>query len=157
MSASFEQFQLLPSLLQAVAEEAYTTPTPVQVEAIPQILAGKDLLGCAQTGTGKTAAFALPILHRLDQSRRPAVPGAPRVLVFTRTKRRADHVARQLSRSGIPADALHGDKSQTTRERLLLGFRAGKTRVLVATGGLGDRTDFREETSSATAGGGTER
>ncbi len=58
---------------------------------------------------------------------------AGRVLVFTRTKRRADHVAQQLSRSGIRADAIHSDKSQSTRERLLHGFRTGKMRVLVAT------------------------
>jgi ATP-dependent RNA helicase RhlE len=303
MSVSFEDFQLHPSLLRAVADEAYTTPTPIQEQTIPHILAGRDVLGCAQTGTGKTAAFALPILHRLDQTRRPAVPGAPRVLVlcptrelaaqigesfrtygrylqfrqavifggvgqhpqvraldrgvhvlvatpgrlldlmnqrhvrlngldtfvldeadrmldlgflpdlqrimsrlpakrqslffsatqperivelsrqllqsparvsvtppattvelinqrvlfvqqtdkrallrdviqasaaarvlvFTRTKRRADHVARQLSGSGIQADAIHGDKSQNARQRLLHGFRNGQVRVLVAT------------------------
>lgn len=303
MSASFAQFELHPSLLRAVAEDGYTTPTPIQVQAIPHILAGSDLLGCAQTGTGKTAAFALPILHRMDQARRPATPGAPRVLVvcptrelaaqigdsfrdygrhlrfrqsvifggvgqnpqvralvrgvhvlvatpgrlldlmnqrhvrldgldtfvvdeadrmldmgflpdlkrivarlparrqslffsatlperivelarqwlhnpvhvstpppatnvelieqrvlfveqndkralladllqssqasrvlvFTRTKRRADQVARHLSQSGIRADAIHGNKSQTTRQRLLQGFRNGAMRVLVAT------------------------
>ena len=303
MSASFEQFELLPSLLRAVAEDGYTTPTPIQVQAIPHILAGRDLLGCAQTGTGKTAAFALPILHRLDQARRVATPDAPRilvlcptrelaaqigdsfqaygrhlrfrqgvifggvgqnpqvralhrgvhllvatpgrlldlmnqrhvrldaldtfvldeadrmldlgflpdlqriiarlpaqrqslffsatlserivelsrqllrnpvqvsvappattieaieqrvlfveqtdkrallhellqapaatrVLVFTRTKRRADQVAQQLSRSGIRADAIHSNKSQNARGRLLQGFRSGKMRVLVAT------------------------
>lgn len=299
----FEELGLAETLLRAVAAQGYPSPTPIQSAAIPPILAGHDLLGCAQTGTGKTAAFALPILHRLDHSRRPAVPGAPRVLVvcptrelaaqigcsfqtygqhvkfrqgvifggvgqnpqvralargvhvliatpgrlldlmnqrhvrlngldtfvldeadrmldlgflpdlkriiaclpparqslffsatlperilelsrqllrdpvrvavtpsattvelidqrvlfvqqtdkrallgdllqgpaagrvlvFTRTKRRADQVARQLSRSGIQADALHGDKSQTARERLLLGFRTGRMRVLVAT------------------------
>ena len=303
MTACFEQFELLPSLLRAVAEEGYTTPTPVQVAAIPPILAGRDLLGCAHTGTGKTAAFALPILNRLDSVRRRVTPGAPRVLVvcptrelaaqigdsfqtygrhlrfrqgvvfggvgqnpqvqalhrgvhvliatpgrlldlmnqrhvrldgldtfvvdeadrmldlgflpdlkrimarlpaqrqslffsatlperivdlsrqllrdpvhvsvappattvdlidqrvmfvdqadkrallcdllqaaaagrvlvFTRTKRRADQVARQLFQSGIRADAIHGDKSQTRRQQLLNGFRAGKMRVLVAT------------------------
>ncbi|MCY2992297.1 MAG: DEAD/DEAH box helicase [Planctomycetota bacterium] len=303
MLTSFSEFNLIPSILRAVEEEAYTTPTPIQSEAIPHILAGRDLLGCAQTGTGKTAAFALPILHRLDQTRRAAVPGAPRVLilcptrelasqisqsfqtygryvrfrqtvifggvgqqpqvralnqgvhvvtatpgrlldlmnqrhvrlngldtfvldeadrmldlgflpdlkriiaalpkqrqslffsatmperivelseellqdpvqvsvtptgstielidqrvlfvaqndkrallrdvlqepgagrvlVFTRTKHRADTVAEQLTRSGIRADAIHGNKSQNTRERALLGFRTGKMRVLVAT------------------------
>ncbi len=303
MSASFAQFELHPSLLRAVAEDGYTTPTPIQVQAIPHILAGSDLLGCAQTGTGKTAAFALPILHRMDRARRPVISGAPRVLVvcptrelaaqigdsfrsygrhlrfrqsvifggvsqnpqvralergvhvlvatpgrlldlmnqrhvrldevdtfvadeadrmldmgflpdlkrivarlparrqslffsatlpdhivelarqwlhnpvhvstpspatkvelieqrvlfveqndkrallanllqssqasrvlvFTRTKRRADQVARHLSQSGIRADAIHGNKSQSTRQRLLQGFRNGAMRVLVAT------------------------
>src|SRR3972149_10242298 len=59
----FEAFGLRPELLRAVAEKNYTTPTPIQEKAIPFVLAGKDLLGCAQTGTGKTAAFALPILN----------------------------------------------------------------------------------------------
>ena len=62
---SFETFGLAQPLLRAVAAEGYTQPTPIQTEAIPHVLAGRDLLGCAQTGTGKTAAFALPILHRL--------------------------------------------------------------------------------------------
>lgn len=61
----FADLQLDVLLQRAVAEEGYTTPTPIQQAAIPHVLAGKDLLGCAQTGTGKTAAFALPILHRL--------------------------------------------------------------------------------------------
>jgi ATP-dependent helicase YprA (DUF1998 family) len=68
-------------LLKALADEGYTTPTPIQAQAIPGVMTGKDLLGIAQTGTGKTAAFALPILHRLaaDRSPRPRrgcrVPG----------------------------------------------------------------------------------
>ncbi|MGA6993358.1 MAG: DEAD/DEAH box helicase, partial [Candidatus Deferrimicrobiaceae bacterium] len=56
---SFEAFGLCPGLLRAVAEKNYTTPTPIQEKAIPFVMEGKDLLGCAQTGTGKTAAFAL--------------------------------------------------------------------------------------------------
>src|SRR6185436_983004 len=62
---SFSQFGLLPALERAVASEGYVEPTPIQVRAIPFVLAGRDLLGLAQTGTGKTAAFALPILQRL--------------------------------------------------------------------------------------------
>ena len=61
----FQKFGLSPEILRAVQEMHYTTPTPVQEKAIPHVLQGKDLLGSAQTGTGKTAAFALPILHRL--------------------------------------------------------------------------------------------
>ena len=60
---------LISPILQALQTEGYTTPTPIQAQAIPQILAGKDLLGCAQTGTGKTAAFAIPILQLLEQHR----------------------------------------------------------------------------------------
>jgi superfamily II DNA/RNA helicase len=69
MSKTFDSFGLNPALLQALASEGYTTPTPIQAQAIPDVMAGKDLLGIAQTGTGKTAAFALPILHRLAANR----------------------------------------------------------------------------------------
>src|SRR5438067_2888059 len=62
---TFDSLSLSPLILRAVASQGYTTPTPIQAQAIPPILAGRDLLGCAQTGTGKTAAFLLPILHRL--------------------------------------------------------------------------------------------
>ena len=62
---TFQDLQLIAPLLKAVAEEGYTTPSPIQQKAIPPVLAGRDLVGCAQTGTGKTAAFALPILQRL--------------------------------------------------------------------------------------------
>src|SRR5438132_12471342 len=63
--SSFAELGLRAELLRAVAEAGYTTPTPIQTQAIPLILAGKDVMGGAQTGTGKTAGFALPILHKL--------------------------------------------------------------------------------------------
>ena len=66
---TFEEFRLAEPILRAVRAEGYTTPTPIQTKAIPPAMEGHDVLGCAQTGTGKTAAFALPILHRLGQSR----------------------------------------------------------------------------------------
>ncbi len=62
---TFENLNLIEPLLKALQQEGYTSPTPIQKQAIPILLQGKDLLGCAQTGTGKTAAFALPILQRL--------------------------------------------------------------------------------------------
>jgi ATP-dependent RNA helicase RhlE len=65
---TFEALGLSPSILRAIREEGYTVPSPIQRDAIGPVLAGRDVLGCAQTGTGKTAAFALPILHRLDAS-----------------------------------------------------------------------------------------
>src|SRR4029079_16577572 len=66
---SFLELGLVEPILRAVAVEGYTTPTPIQAQAIPHALGGRDLLGCAQTGTGKTAAFALPIPQRLGASR----------------------------------------------------------------------------------------
>ncbi|HEY7132559.1 MAG TPA: DEAD/DEAH box helicase [Candidatus Limnocylindrales bacterium] len=78
---SFDALGLTPELLRAVADQGYTEPTPVQREAIPVVLAGRDLLAGAQTGTGKTAAFVLPILQRLNATRTPgwnaAAPTAP--------------------------------------------------------------------------------
>src|SRR6478609_9406546 len=62
---AFRKLRLAEPLLRALATEGYSTPTPIQAQAIPPVLDGRDVLGCAQTGTGKTAAFALPILHRL--------------------------------------------------------------------------------------------
>lgn len=65
----FSELNLIEPILKALAEEGYTTPTPIQEQAIPPLLAGNDLLGCAQTGTGKTAAFAIPIIQRLYNER----------------------------------------------------------------------------------------
>jgi ATP-dependent RNA helicase RhlE len=66
---TFEELNLAPAILKAVLEKGYTEPTPIQAQAIPAVIAGGDLLGGAQTGTGKTAAFTLPLLHRLTMSR----------------------------------------------------------------------------------------
>jgi ATP-dependent RNA helicase RhlE len=63
----FEDLSLSKSIQKAVFEEGYTNPTPIQEQAIPLVLAGNDLIGCAQTGTVKTAAFAIPIIHQLHR------------------------------------------------------------------------------------------
>src|SRR5687767_4412126 len=67
ITTSFDTLGLTPELLRAVQEQGYTTPTPIQAQAIPVVLAGKDLLAAAQTGTGKTAGFVLPLLQLLSQ------------------------------------------------------------------------------------------
>ena len=72
---TFDDLKLAPAILKAVHEQGYETPTPIQAQAIPVVLEGHDLLGGAQTGTGKTAAFALPILNRLISDKRPAPRG----------------------------------------------------------------------------------
>jgi ATP-dependent RNA helicase RhlE len=85
---TFREFGLAESLLRAVDAEGYATPTPIQSAAIPHLLAGRDLLGTAQTGTGKTAAFALPILHRLQTTppRRSTRRAMIRALILSPTR-----------------------------------------------------------------------
>jgi ATP-dependent RNA helicase RhlE len=89
----FKSLGLAEKLLTALSDENYTTPTPIQAQAIPMILEGSDLLGIAQTGTGKTAAFALPILHHLAQDRRNAPRNGCRVLVLAPTRELAAQIA----------------------------------------------------------------
>ena len=87
----FNQLGLSPTTLQAVADTGYTTATPIQAQAIPVALAGRDVLGIAQTGTGKTAAFTLPLIDRLAKGRARA--RMPRALVLAPTRELADQVA----------------------------------------------------------------
>ena len=79
---NFHGFGLAAPLNHALAKLGYAHPTPIQAQAIPPLMKGRDLIGIAQTGTGKTAAFALPILNRLATDRRPAPRGGARVLVL---------------------------------------------------------------------------
>ncbi|HEX6441900.1 MAG TPA: DEAD/DEAH box helicase [Stellaceae bacterium] len=90
---SFDDFGLLRPILDALAGEGYVTPTPIQSQAIPLVLAGRDLCGIAQTGTGKTAAFALPILHRLASRPGAAPQRGCRVLVLSPTRELASQIA----------------------------------------------------------------
>ncbi len=88
---SFSDLQLAPPIMRALADCGYTEPTPIQAKAIPEILAGRDVLASAQTGTGKTAAFMLPSLQKLSELRK-GTKGAPRVLVLTPTRELAAQV-----------------------------------------------------------------
>ena len=90
-STTFSQFHLDGALLRAIADVGYETPSPIQAASIPVLLTGQDLLGQAQTGTGKTAAFALPLLNRLDLSRKH-----PQMLVLTPTRELAIQVAEAM-------------------------------------------------------------
>src|ERR1700686_2748820 len=83
---SFQDFGLAEPISRALKDENYITPTPIQAQTIPLALTGRDVVGIAQTGTGKTAAFALPILHRLLQNRINVQPKNSRVLVLTPTR-----------------------------------------------------------------------
>ena len=99
---NFDQLGLSEPLLRALKSEGYATPTPIQAQSIPLILQRKDLLGCAQTGTGKTAAFALPILQLLG-NQAPPPNGAPRrirTLVLTPTRELALQIGESFSAYG---------------------------------------------------------
>jgi len=132
--SAFAELGLKPELQQAIAAAGYTEPTPIQVQAIPPALAGHDLLGCAQTGTGKTAAFALPILQRLA-SERPAGGVPVRALVLAPTRELAAQIGQSFerygARSGLRTTVVFGGVSKRPQTTAL---RRGVD-VLVATPG----------------------
>ena len=128
---SFTDLGLVPGLLRAVADKGYATPTPIQREAIPAVLAGRDVLAGAQTGTGKTAAFVLPILQRLAEQQ----GSAPRALVLTPTRELAAQVAESAEQYGrhtsVRTMVIFGGVSERPQ---IEGLRAGCD-LLVATPG----------------------
>ena len=144
---TFSEFGFSPDLLRAVAARNYTAPTPIQEKAIPHVMAGKDLLGCAQTGTGKTAAFALPILEKLGQAgcaedRRPSRRRGKgktlrpvRALILTPTRELAIQISESFREYGkhtaLTQTVVYGGVSQVPQERAL---RRGVD-ILVATPG----------------------
>ncbi|PKU24067.1 DEAD/DEAH box helicase [Telmatospirillum siberiense] len=97
---SFTDFGLAAPILRALAATGYSSPTPIQAQAIPPILAGRDVLGIAQTGTGKTAAFALPILHHLAQRPLRAPRGGCRALILSPTRELASQIAENFRTYG---------------------------------------------------------
>ena len=97
---SFNDLGLNQALLTAVTAGKYTQPTPIQAQAIPAVIEGRDLLGIAQTGTGKTAAFALPILHRLAAGNRRPAPKTCRALVLSPTRELASQIAEKFRSYG---------------------------------------------------------
>lgn len=97
---TFHELDLIEPLQRALADENYTLPTPIQAQTIPAAIAGQDVLGCAQTGTGKTAAFALPILNRLGQHPRKAEPNRPHVLVLAPTRELAIQIGESFATYG---------------------------------------------------------
>ena len=96
---TFKELNLSAPLLRAVQEAGYETPSPIQAAAIPPVLAGRDLMGCAQTGTGKTAAFALPMLDRLTANA-PRRKGAVRALILTPTRELALQIGESFEAYG---------------------------------------------------------
>jgi len=113
----FADLQLATPILRAIAEEGYETATPIQAQTIPHILEGRDVLGCAQTGTGKTAAFALPILHLLSSENIPGkAKRMPRCLVLSPTRELAVQIADSFKTYGkhlpISGTVIYGGVSQ---------------------------------------------
>ncbi|MFA9206574.1 MAG: DEAD/DEAH box helicase [Burkholderiaceae bacterium] len=100
MNTNFQTLGLIEPLLKAIQEEGYTTPTPIQAESIPIVLEGKDLLGCAQTGTGKTAAFTLPILQLLVKSKTQERRKKIRSLIVTPTRELAIQIGESFNAYG---------------------------------------------------------
>ncbi len=130
---AFKKLALIEPILKAVAEEGYTIPTPIQHQAIPLVLSGKDLLGCAQTGTGKTAAFAIPILQLLYEQK-PLKPGI-KVLILTPTRELAIQIGESFvaygKYTGIRHTVIFGGVSQQNQTNAL---RRGVD-ILIATPG----------------------
>jgi len=133
--SSFSQLEIIEPIRRALHTEGYTVPTPIQAQAIPLLLAGRDLLGCAQTGTGKTAAFAIPILTRLAGTARREGLRGPRALVLAPTRELASQIGESFATYGRHLPLRHvvvfggvGQKPQVD------GIRRG-AEILVATPG----------------------
>jgi ATP-dependent RNA helicase RhlE len=147
----FNDLGLSKPILKALETEGYTEPTPIQAQAIPFVLAGRDLLGIAQTGTGKTAAFALPILQRLADTRKPAPRRGARVLVLSPTRELASQIADSFrtygKHMGVSVAVVFGGAKYGPQVRAL----AAGVDILVATPGrlidhLGEKTANLSET-----------
>src|SRR5262245_38296292 len=127
----FSRFMLHPDLLRAVQDKGFTRPTPIQEKAIPPVMAGKDLMATASTGSGKTAAFLLPILHRMIGKPR----GVTRALVLTPTRELAaqihEHLEELAAHTRLKGATVFGGVGMLPQEK---AFRAGVD-VLVATPG----------------------
>jgi ATP-dependent RNA helicase RhlE len=132
----FSDLNLIEPLLRALTAVGYNTPTPIQQQAIPHVLNGRDLLGCAQTGTGKTAAFALPILQRLATEALPANRPRPiRTLVLTPTRELAAQIGESFATYGrylrLTHAVIFGGVGQLAQERSI----ALRPDILIATPG----------------------
>jgi ATP-dependent RNA helicase RhlE len=140
MIPSMKEFDLIPALAEAVADMGYTCPTPIQAQGIPVVLAGRDLIGCASTGTGKTAAFLLPILQRL-QGRRDV---GCRALILSPTRELALQIDEQVLalgyHVGLSAVAVVGGVDMRPQERAL---RDGCEIVVATPGRLLDHMRFK--------------
>ncbi|APZ96478.1 DEAD/DEAH box helicase [Fuerstiella marisgermanici] len=131
----FEDLSLIEPIAKALREANYTTPTAIQAKTIPHALNQRDVLGCAQTGTGKTAAFALPILNALGNQNQKAVPNQPRALVLAPTRELASQIESSFAQYGqylpLRTCVIYGGVSQHKQVRAL----ARGMHIVVATPG----------------------
>jgi ATP-dependent RNA helicase RhlE len=131
-ASPFTALGVMPEIVRAVLDEGYTEPTPIQASVLPVVLAAKDLLACAQTGTGKTAAFVLPLLQRLTQGEKT---GGIRVLILTPTRELASQIGERISaygrHLGLRHTVIFGGVNQRRQEHAL----ARSPDILVATPG----------------------
>ncbi|MBP1991873.1 DEAD/DEAH box helicase [Paenibacillus eucommiae] len=121
---TFNDLNIIPAILKALSKENYTAPTPIQEQAIPAVLAGRDLLGCAQTGTGKTAAFAVPIIQLLSEKQgKPSTQRRIRSLILTPTRELALQISENIQAysqyTHLRCSAIVGGVSQKAQERAL--------------------------------------
>ena len=135
----FSSFGLHPDLLRGVKEMGFTRPTPIQQDAIPPAMEGRDVLACAMTGSGKTAAFVLPILHRLMPKRR----GVTRALILTPTRELAAQIDEHLSQMAVHTPmsgaAVFGGVGMGPQEH---AFRTGVDVIVATPGRLLDHFRF---------------
>ena len=106
-TSNFKQLGLSEPLLRAIKDEGYTIPTPTQKKSIPPAFNGKDVFGCAQTGTGKTAAFVLPILQHLDNDRLTGNKRPIRALIVTPTRELAAQIGESIATYGAHLNLKH--------------------------------------------------
>lgn len=134
-NTTFADFNLAPSIMEGLDAMGFHEPTPVQVQAIPAILAGKDLIASAQTGTGKTAAYVLPILHKLSQEN---THGGLNTLIISPTRELAMQIDQQIIGfgyfSGVSSLAVYGGGSGSEFEKEKQAFKSG-AEIVVATPG----------------------
>ena len=132
---TFTDLRLSKPILRSIKEQGYDTPTPIQIQAIPHLIEGRDLLGIAQTGTGKTAAFALPILDFLASDPQAPAPRQPSVLVLTPTRELATQISESFRVYGRYLKVRHAVVFGGVNQRPQVNALRQGIDVLVATPG----------------------
>lgn len=135
MSQKYSDLPLIPEIQSALKSLEYVTPTPIQAGSIPSLLEGKDLLGCAQTGTGKTAAFAIPILQKLHQLGKNPIPHQPLGLIIAPTRELVVQISENIQAIGKNTKVRHMTIYGGVGQRPQVAALAKGTHLVVATPG----------------------